>query len=127
MGIDYNIYILNSQIYEIKSIVNGSNESDGFDEVVICRKDHKKFEKDIDPNSDYQEDLDAYLDSEPDGINEYQRTFYSICRIDWNYKHDVYWWEKDNYHEFYKKYRGLDIYKYNVTENDSVFMIVGMC
>ena len=125
MGIDYNIYIFNSQIYEIKSIVNGSDESDGFDEVVICRKDHKKFEKDIDPNSDYQEDLDAYLDTKPDGINEYQRTFYDICRIDWY--HNVYWLEKDNYEHFYKKYRGLDIYKYNVTENNSVFMLVGMC
>ena len=124
MGIDYDIYIFNSQIYEIKSIVNGSDESDGFDEVVICRKDHKKFEKDIDPNSDYQEDLDSDLKPEPDGINEYQRTFYGICRIDWNYKNFVRAWNEDNYVKFYEKYNNVNIYKYNVTENNSVFMLV---
>ena len=127
MGIDYDIYIFNSQIYEIKSIVNGSDGNDGFNEVVICRKDHKKFEKDIDPNSDYQEDLDAYLESEPDEINEYQRTFFDVCRIDWYYKNFVRAWEKNCYEHFYKKYRNLEIYKYNVTENNSVFMLVKMC
>ena len=134
MGIDYNIYIFNSEIYEIKSIVNGTEVADGFDKVVICRKDHKKFEKDIDPNSDYQEYLieesfevhdENFKLREPDGIDEYQRTFYGICRIDWYHKHHVYWWEKDNYHKFYKKYRSrLNIDKSNVTENNSVFMLV---
>ena len=127
MGIDYEIHIFNSQLYEIESIKPGRNESDGFDEVIIKRKDGAMFEKGVDPNSDYQEDLDYDEDTKPNEINQFQRTFYNVNSLKWYYSAAVREWRETGYKHFFDKYichAYTELYTYRITDNDSVFVVV---
>ena len=127
MGIDYVIHIFNSQIYEIESIKTGRNSSDVFDEVIIKRKDGAMFEKGVDPNSDYQVDLDYEEDTKPNEINQFQRTFYNVNSLKWYYSAFVREWRETGYKHFFDKYichAYTELYTYRITDNDSVFVVV---
>ena len=127
MGIDYEIHIFNSQIYEIEAIKTGSNESDSFEEVIIKRKDGAMFEKGVDPNSDYQEDLEYKEDTKPNEINQFQRTFYGVNSLKWYHVSFVRKWKETDYKHFFDKYKcsaGPELYTYQITDKDSVIVLV---